>query len=128
MGGEEKRQADIARETGADKGLVSRWFSGTVPKPDYLKKLADLFGTSVHGLFQHPVDDEISRFFRDKTEEEKVLALEMLNLWSKRIVRNDTNASVELPKPTEQPASPRGGGTIQSNKYRVLHDKIRRDV
>jgi transcriptional regulator with XRE-family HTH domain len=75
------RQVDIVHEIGADKGLVSRWFNGTVPKPDYLEKLAALFGTSVHGLFRHPDDDWLSRFFRDKTDEQKESAIQMLKLW-----------------------------------------------
>lgn len=75
------RQVDIVREIGADKGLVSRWFDGTVPKPDYLEKLAALFGTTIHGLFRHPDDDWLTRFFNDKTEKQKESAIQMLKLW-----------------------------------------------
>ncbi|MDX1127469.1 helix-turn-helix domain-containing protein [Sinorhizobium medicae] len=74
-------QADIARELGADKSLVSRWFSGMLPKEDYLKRLAALFGTDVHGLFRHPDDDWLAKFFRDKTEEQKERAIEMLRIF-----------------------------------------------
>lgn len=76
-------QADICRMVGADKSLVSRWFDETVPRQEYLEKLADLFGTDVHGLFRHPDDDWISKFFRDKTEEEKHRAIDMLRLMFK---------------------------------------------
>lgn len=76
----ELRQADIARELEADKGLVSRWFDGTLPKPEYLERLAALFGTTVNGLFQHPDDDWLTKFFRDKTEEQKERAINMLKL------------------------------------------------
>lgn len=75
------RRADIVREIGADKGLVSRWFDGTVPGPDYLAKLAELFGTDISGIFRHPDDDWLTRFFRDKTEEQRENAIQMLKLW-----------------------------------------------
>lgn len=64
------RQTDIVEEVGADKGLVSRWFKGTIPKEDYLEKLAALFGTDVHGLFRHPDDDWMARFFQNRSREE----------------------------------------------------------
>ena len=73
-------QADIVRQIGADKGLVSRWFKGTNPKQDYLEKLAALFGTDVQGLYRHPDDDWLAKFFRDKTEEQKERAIEMLRI------------------------------------------------
>jgi transcriptional regulator with XRE-family HTH domain len=74
------KQTDIVREIGADKGLVSRWFDGTVPKAEYLEKLAGLFGTTVHGIFRHPDDDWLTKFFHDKTEEQKEKAIQMLRL------------------------------------------------
>lgn len=74
-------QADICREIGADKGLVSRWFTmGILPKPEYLEKLAELFRTDIHGLFRHPDDDELLQIFRDKTEAQKAQALEILRI------------------------------------------------
>ncbi|NTJ63797.1 helix-turn-helix transcriptional regulator [Agrobacterium rhizogenes] len=79
----EKRQltqADIVREIGVDKGLVSRWFKGTLPKPDYLERLAALFSTDVPGLFRHPDEDWLTKFFIDKSEEQKEKAIEMLKL------------------------------------------------
>lgn len=75
------KQADIVREIGADKGLVSRWFDGTVPKGEYLEKLAELFGTDVHGLFRHPDDDWLAKLFRDKSEAERERAINMLKLF-----------------------------------------------
>ena len=75
------KQADIVRETGADKGLVSRWFSGTLPKPEYLENLRQVFELDdISALFRHPDDDWIARFFHDKTEEQKERAIEMLKL------------------------------------------------
>lgn len=74
-------QADIVREIGADKGLVSRWFrSGVMPKEDYLEKLAALFGTDIHGLFRHPDEDWLARFFRDKSEAQREHAIQMLKV------------------------------------------------
>lgn len=73
-------QADIVRELDADKGLVSRWFAGTLPKQEYLERLAALFRTDVNGLFHHPDDDWLAKFFRDKTEEQKERAIDMLKL------------------------------------------------
>lgn len=83
-------QADIVREIGADKGLVSRWFAGKLPKADYLEKLAALFGTDVHGLFRDPEDDWLAKFFRDKTEEQKEQAIDMLRILFKDTDRTGT--------------------------------------
>jgi transcriptional regulator with XRE-family HTH domain len=74
------KQADIAREVGVDPGNVSRWYDGKLPKPEYLEKLAALFHTDVHGLFRHPDEDWVARLFRNKTDQEKRKALEMLKL------------------------------------------------
>ncbi|MBD8665272.1 helix-turn-helix transcriptional regulator [Rhizobium sp. CFBP 8752] len=74
------KQADIVRELGVDKGLVSRWFDGTLPKADYLDRLAALFQTDVHGLFRSPEDDWLTQFFQDKTEEQKEKAINVLKL------------------------------------------------
>jgi transcriptional regulator with XRE-family HTH domain len=63
-------QADIVRELGADKSVVSRWFSGSLPSEKYLEPLAGLFATQVSGLFRHPDDDWMMRFLRERTSEE----------------------------------------------------------
>lgn len=84
-------QADIVREIGADKGLVSRWFDGKVPKADYLAKLAALFETDVNGLFRHPDDDWLAKFFKDKSDEQKERAIEMLRLWFKENEKTGTH-------------------------------------
>lgn len=74
------KQVDVVREIGADKSLVSKWFKGTLPKPEYLEQLAGLFGTNIQGLFRHPDDDWLAKFFYDKTEEQKEKAISMLKL------------------------------------------------
>lgn len=63
-------QADIMREIGADKSVVSRWFSGTTPSVEWQEKLAALFHTTPEGLFRHPDDDWITRFFQNREREE----------------------------------------------------------
>ncbi|NTG19359.1 helix-turn-helix transcriptional regulator [Agrobacterium rhizogenes] len=75
------KQVNIVEELNVDKGLVSKWFRGTLPKPEYLEKLAALFGTDVQGLFREPHDDWLAKFFRDKTEEQKDRAISMLKLF-----------------------------------------------
>ncbi|MBX5206722.1 helix-turn-helix transcriptional regulator [Rhizobium sp. NZLR11] len=80
----EKRQlsqADIVREIGADKSLVSRWFSGTNPGKEWRPKLEALFGADEGGLYRHPDDDWLARFFRDKTAEERRKAVELLEMF-----------------------------------------------
>lgn len=63
-------QADLSRELGADKSLVSRWFAGTTPNVDYQERLAALFQTDPEALFRHPDDDWITKFFADREREE----------------------------------------------------------
>lgn len=64
------KQADIARETGADKSVVSRWFNGATPGIEWQQKLAALFQTDPESLFRHPDDDWLKRFFEERTREE----------------------------------------------------------
>lgn len=63
-------QADLARELGADKSLVSRWFSGSTPGVDWQERLAGLFSCDPDALFRHPNDDWIKRFFEGRSEDE----------------------------------------------------------
>lgn len=79
------------REIDADKGLVSRWFDGKLPKPQYLEKLAAIFGTDVHGLFRDPEDDWLAKFFREKSAEQKEQAIAMLHLLFKNSSNTGTN-------------------------------------
>jgi transcriptional regulator with XRE-family HTH domain len=73
-------KADIARDTGAEKSLVTRWFQGAVPGDEYLEKLAALFGTDREGLFRHPDEDWIAKFFRDRSDADRERARELLTL------------------------------------------------
>lgn len=63
-------QADLARELGADKSLVSRWFSGSTPGVEWQERLAALFHCEPDALFRHPNDDWIRRFFEGRSDEE----------------------------------------------------------
>ena len=63
-------QADIARMLGADKSVVSRWFSGTTPGEDYQERLAALFDCDREALFRHPDDDWLAKFFADRSRDE----------------------------------------------------------
>ena len=63
-------QADMAKELGADKSVVSRWFAGSTPGPDWQKRLAALFHCEEESLFRHPDDDWFRRLFEQHSEAE----------------------------------------------------------
>ena len=63
-------QADLARELGADKSLISRWYSGSTPGVEWQQALADLFHVDAESLFRHPDDDWLKRFFQGRSDEE----------------------------------------------------------
>jgi len=65
-----KEQKDIARDLGADKSVVSRWFSGTTPGEEWQAKLADYFNCEKESLFRHPDDDWLTRFLRGRQRDE----------------------------------------------------------
>lgn len=71
-------QADIARELGADKSVISRWFSGSTPSVEYQERLAALFQCEPESLFRHPNDDWLSRFFANRTKDEVERMKQML--------------------------------------------------
>jgi hypothetical protein len=65
------RQVDIAEQLGADKSLVSRWFSGSTPSVHWQERLAALFHLdSPDALFRHPDEDWMARFLRGRSREE----------------------------------------------------------
>lgn len=64
-------QADLAEALDADKSLVSRWYSGASPGVEWQAKLAALFDTQdADGIFRHPDDDWLAKFFKDRQPEE----------------------------------------------------------
>lgn len=67
-----KRQTDFVRELGVDKATVSRWFSGALPSETHLVALsAFLHADEPAALFRHPDDDWLSRFFQNRSDEER---------------------------------------------------------
>jgi len=63
-------QGELAREIGADKGLVSRWFHGSAPGVEWQEKLAAFFECDPDALFRHPDDDWMARFLKGRSSEE----------------------------------------------------------
>jgi transcriptional regulator with XRE-family HTH domain len=63
-------QADLARELGADKGIVSRWYSGSTPGFEWQEKLAELFHCRPEDIFNHPNDVWVRRFFEGRSDDE----------------------------------------------------------
>ena len=71
-------QKELANLSGADKGLVSKWYSGTTPGMEWQTKLAEVFGCDREGLFRHPDEDWLVRFFHDRTNDEVARMKSML--------------------------------------------------
>jgi hypothetical protein len=63
-------QADLAEALNADKSVISRWYSGTSPSLEWQEKLAALFDCERDGIFRHPDDDWVAKFFRGRSEDE----------------------------------------------------------
>jgi DNA-binding transcriptional regulator YiaG len=63
-------QSELADAIGADKGQVSRWYSGSSPSERWQKKLAAFFGCEPEALFRHPDDDWTARFLEGRSPEE----------------------------------------------------------
>jgi transcriptional regulator with XRE-family HTH domain len=65
-------QADIARETGADKGTVSRWFAGSLPEQPYVLKIVGALKLkSANDMFRDPDDILLKDFMHGRSEEER---------------------------------------------------------
>lgn len=73
-------QAELGREIGADKSVVSRWFSGSTPSEEWQTKLAAFFEIEREALFRHPDDDWIRRFFEGRARDEIERAKKMLEM------------------------------------------------
>jgi transcriptional regulator with XRE-family HTH domain len=73
------KKAEIARKTGADKSLVSKWFNDSVlPGEKYLDMLAEIFDTERDSLFRHPDEDWLAKFFRDRQAADAATARRIL--------------------------------------------------
>jgi transcriptional regulator with XRE-family HTH domain len=73
-------QADLAKEIGADKSLVSRWYGGATPSQEWQDKLAAALHCERESLFRHPDDDWLSRFFKDRDRDEVERIKQMLEI------------------------------------------------
>lgn len=74
------RPTDLAAKIGADKGSVSRWFSGVLPQDRWLLIIAEAFETDYHGLFRHPADQWMIDLFKGRSAPEKLKIRQMLAL------------------------------------------------
>jgi len=63
-------QAQLVDELGADKSIVSRWYSGSSPSVEWQAKLAAFFGCEPEGLFRDPNDYWLSQFLKGRDQEE----------------------------------------------------------
>lgn len=73
-----ENQAELAEALDVDKSMVSRWYSGTSPSEKSQIQLAALFHCSRDALFRHPDDDWLSKFFRDRSDNEMERIKQML--------------------------------------------------
>jgi hypothetical protein len=66
-----KDQAALAKASGADKSVVSRWYNGASPSREWQIRLVELFGLDEPtDIFRHPDDDWLAKFFHDRKPEE----------------------------------------------------------
>jgi transcriptional regulator with XRE-family HTH domain len=61
--------AELAKETGADKGTVSRWVNGEIPSKRYIKKVAGFLECNVNDLFHHPKELPLINKFRAQDDD-----------------------------------------------------------
>jgi transcriptional regulator with XRE-family HTH domain len=67
-----KKQSDFANEGLADKGTVSRWFSGQLPTEANLQKIAVFLDLEdANTIFRDPDDDWMRRLFDGRSAEER---------------------------------------------------------
>ena len=69
----ERRQitaAELSRQTGADKGQISRWLDGTAPGVKWHNVLRDFFNAGYEGIYRHPDDCWATKYFEGRQQEE----------------------------------------------------------
>ena len=62
--------AELARQTGADNGQISRWLDGASPSQKWHDVLREFFHAGREGIFRHPDDDWLTEFFAGRQQEE----------------------------------------------------------
>jgi transcriptional regulator with XRE-family HTH domain len=63
-------QVELANLLGADKSVISRWYAGATPGEEWQSKLADLFVCDREGLFRHPDEEWLTKFFRNRSADD----------------------------------------------------------
>lgn len=62
--------AELSREIGASESVISRWLHGGSPGAEWQQKLGALFGCGPDGIFRHPDEDWLKRFFEGRKADE----------------------------------------------------------
>jgi transcriptional regulator with XRE-family HTH domain len=90
------KQADLVRITGADKGLVSKWFAGHMPSRKWFYDIAKALEATPQCLFFEPEQCEFLLWIMARTPEERAQAMTILNtLFPERPADNDTNGAAD---------------------------------
>ena len=63
-------RAEVARQIGTDKSVISRWWTGTSPGVEYQARLCELFKCERDSLVRHPDEDWLAKFMRGRSKEE----------------------------------------------------------
>lgn len=71
-------QSALAKKINADPSIVNRWFKGGSPSEPWQYILGEFFGCGREGIFRHPDDDWMTKFFKDRSKEEIERAKTML--------------------------------------------------
>lgn len=71
-------QADLVSELGVNKGTVSKWCAGDLPSEKNLLSLTAFLEIEPPALFRHPLDDWMSRLFKQRSEDELKRMVETL--------------------------------------------------
>jgi hypothetical protein len=64
-------QAALAKASGADKSVISRWYNGASPSREWQIKLVELFNLDEPGdIFRHPDTDWLAKFLYGRKQDE----------------------------------------------------------
>lgn len=84
--GREWNQSDLARALGVPPGTVQRWIHGTIPKPEMIERIADVFAfdtkvlLQIAGYIEEDADDPEERslvaIYRGLSETERVVLMD----------------------------------------------------
>ena len=74
------KPADLIEQLNVDKSQVYRWLKGQLPQPDMQERIAALFKVAPEALLRHPDDDWLSRFFQDRSAEDRARIKQAMEL------------------------------------------------